>query len=308
MSRWLLKKKNKNRSRTPPLLRDIKPVIEVQTKSFRRQSQLVSKENMGKGSKNNGENSTGFRVIGPLKDIIKISMEMDEVTYDSKDEMIYSDPWDLKCKLNKNQECCACMGTTSEKLHKGKTQEKAFSTKESNTPTGNSSNHMNHMHSEEESDTGCELSDSGEESDYFEFLENIERRLKIDQSKLNSLSMPMWDSPFYGKKNSNCFGLPLTKAVDKIYKPGSDNSSGVYEEEKTSECENIKNVTMKKTSIITPNSEQYSFPEEFSISSKRETKQNKRTTCRVYQTGYTSKGNRLLGDLIQMNYEKQQLL
>lgn len=310
MSRWVLKKKNKNRSRTPPLVREVKPVIEVQTNTFRRQPLPVSKENMGaKTTSRIDENSPGFRVIGPLKDILKMSIEMDEKSHTHKDEKIYSDPWDLNCNLYKNQECCACVRTKSDTPKTKVSQAPKLSAKESNAPTNSSSDGNASAYSGHESDTGCELSDSGEESDYFEFLENIERRLKIDQSKVNSLSLPMWDSPFYGKASSNCFGLPFTKAVDKIiYKSCSDNSSGFFEEEKSPERDTMKNKTTKKQFSYSQNSELYSFPKEFVLEPKRETKPNKRTMCRVYQTGSRSGGNRLLGDLIQMNYEKQQLL
>jgi len=347
MSQWLLKRKDKKRSKskTQPKI-DMKSDIKFKEYLARRQRSPLAlhrkqvSQTLQEGYEMKGQHN--FNQLG--------NGETPQTQNDGKcnrislkEESVYNEPWDIHCQtLNNGQMCYACITNSNNSRHRDKNRNsfakdansqksiKHISLKLQMRPDGMPSTSQINKHlsrgSKDDCDTGCETSDSSDESDYYEFLENIERRLKIDHTKSNPIIMPRWDSPFLPKDqegrinrlNINNSGYNAKCADEVIYSCGSDHSSGFHEIDKPLPNNNtntkIFTSSSKETTSGMESASSMDFSELFLFPSEDEpytprTKIQQRgfTGSNIYQTGCRFKGNRLLGDLIQLNYEKQQL-
>lgn len=312
MSQWLLKKKNKRRSKsTPPSKEDIHPIQATCSSKFT--DNILTRETSPFSLYKRNPNPKHIKkndIQGPSIINILGTSKMTQNLVDlkchktNKEESVYNEPWDVHCQiLAEGKTCSACMrNTTSTNLNDTRTN---TSKEAKGKRERQKSVQSNCQGKKDESDTGCEISDSGDDSDYYEFLENIERRLKIDHSKSNPVIMPKWDSPYSRtdtKSLSHRPGIPATgfittPADEFIYKCASDNSSGFHEP-----------LINKQSTSGMEFSELFSFPSDPDMQGFKLRKYKRSFTGQhIYQTGHDFKGNRLLGDLIQLNYEKQQL-
>lgn len=327
MSQWLLKKKKKHTEKSTKIRKtDAKPTIELHQHTFKQNKSSFSLQKVPIQARQcihrKADDIYGFSVKDYKTEGNKKSRDPQ-----GQDDKIYNDPWDIHCNvLNSDQTCCSvCLSKELEHSNDDKRTKNisilGTSTTKSKSKRGTRDKVKNKTHRNErpeyleDSDTGCEFSNSSdEESDYYEFLENIERRLKIDNSNCNPVIMPKWDSPFYEKGSQNRpvlrgIGFNARCADDVIYNSGSDHSSGFFETNSTTltTYNSPNNDIVPKTCSSTEDLDMFSFPVDEPETISQETKSCKRNPGKVYQTGYGFKGNRLLGDLIQMNYEKQQL-
>ncbi|XP_052062598.1 uncharacterized protein LOC127702439 [Mytilus californianus] len=323
MSQWLLKKKKKHLSKSTKIGKtDVKPTIELHPHTFKQNKSSFSQQK-GQIQSRQCNHRKADDIYGfPVKDC-----KMEGRDSQGQGDKIYNEPWDIHCNvLNNDQMCCSvCLSKEFSYSNDGKrtrnTSVLETSATKSKSKPGIRDKVKNKTHKNErpgyleDSDTGCEFSNSSdEESDYYEFLENIERRLKIDNSNCNPVIMPKWDSPFYEKGNQSRpvlrgNGFNARCADDVIYNSGSDHSSGFFETNSTTltKYNSPNNDIVPKITSNTEDLDIFSFPVDEPENISQDLKPGKRNPGKVYQTGYGFKGNRLLGDLIQMNYEKQQL-
>lgn len=346
MSQWLLKRKDKkqSKSKTQPKI-DMKSDIKFNEYLARRQRSPLALHRKPVSQSQEGYEMKGKHNFNQLGNGETSQTQNDGKCnrISLKEESVYNEPWDIHCQtLNNGQMCCVCITNSNNSRHRDKNRNgfakdsnsqksiKHISLESQMKPdykpcTSQINKHLSRL-SKEDCDTGCETSDSSDESDYYEFLENIERRLKIDHTKSNPIIMPKWDSLFLPKDqegrinrlNTNNSGYNAKCADEVIYSCESDHSSGFHEIDKALPNNNTKKQIFTSSSQETTSgmesassidfSELFLFPsEDEHYTPRTKIQQRVFTGSNIYQTGCRFKGNRLLGDLIQLNYEKQQL-